>query len=58
MEGIEQIVSLAMNSGMAIVITVYFLIRDWKFQTSMQEMLGEFRATLSEIKDMVRAFHE
>ena len=57
MDSMEQIVSLALNSGLAIVITVYFLLRDWKFQGQLTELMGEFRATLESIKDMIAGYH-
>lgn len=46
MDNIEAWVNLAMNSGLAIVIVVYFLMRDWKFQQTLQEVLSELKATL------------
>jgi len=43
---LEAWVNLAMNSGLAIIIVVYFLLRDWKFQASLQDVLSELKATL------------
>ena len=46
MEGMESIVNLAMNTGLAVVIVIYFLLRDWKFQQSLTDVLAELKATL------------
>lgn len=46
METMETIVQLAMNNGMAIVITVYFLIRDWKYQATLTNLLGTLNSAV------------
>lgn len=61
MEGMEQIVNLALNSGMSILITVYFLYRDWKYQSQIVETLAQLnevmRSTTEAIKTL-EAFHK
>lgn len=60
MEGIETIVNLAMNSGMSILITVYFLYRDWKYQGQLIDLLSNVSSTLANLKDIVevlRGYH-
>lgn len=46
MEGIETIVNMAMNSGMSILITCYFLYRDWKYQQTLVNLLGTLSAAI------------
>ena len=60
MEGIENIVNLAMNSGMSILITVYFLYRDWKYQGQLINLMGNVSSVLSDLKGVteeLRRFH-
>lgn len=60
MENIDAIVNLAMNSGMSILITVYFLYRDWKYQGQLIELLGNVSTTLTSLKEIVevlRGYH-
>lgn len=61
MEGIEAIVNLAMNSGMSILITVYFLYRDWKYQGQLIDLLSNVSTTLAGLKDIVevlKGYHQ
>ena len=61
MEGIEAIVNLAMNSGMSILITVYFLYRDWKYQGQLIDLLSNVSTTLASLKDIVevlKGYHQ
>lgn len=46
MEGIENIVNMAMNHGMSILITCYFLYRDWKYQQTLTSLLGNLGAAM------------
>lgn len=60
MEGIEQIVNLAMNSGMSILITVYFLYRDWKYQGQLINLMGNISTVLADLKaitEVLRGYH-
>ena len=61
MEGIEAIVNLAMNSGMSILITVYFLYRDWKYQGQLIDLMSNISTVLADLKGItegLRRFHE
>lgn len=61
MENIEQIVNLAMNSGMSIMITVYFLYRDWKYQGQLISLMSNISSVLdnlTSVTDGLRRFHE
>lgn len=60
MDNIEQIVNLAMNSGMSIMITVYFLYRDWKYQGQLISLMSNISSVLSNlvgITEGLRRFH-
>lgn len=57
---LENVVNLAMNSGMSILITCYFLYRDWKYQAQLVELLGNVSNTLgrlSEVVEVLRGYH-
>lgn len=57
MENINEIVSMASNVGMCVVITAYFLIRDWKFQGTIIEALGKLAAVTEQINQTIARLH-
>lgn len=61
MENIETIVNLAMNSGMSIMITIYFLYRDWKYQGQLINLMSNVSTVLADLKGItegLRRYHE
>jgi len=58
MENINEIVSMASNVGMCVVITAYFLIRDWKFQGTIIEALGKLAAVTENINQTINRLHK
>lgn len=58
MEGMQEIVSMASNVGMCVVITAYFLIRDWKFQGTIIEALGKLAAVTENINQTITRLHK
>lgn len=58
MENINEIVSMASNVGMCVVITAYFLIRDWKFQGTIIEALGKLAAVTEQINQTIARLHK
>lgn len=58
MENINEIVTLASNVGMSVVITAYFLIRDWKFQGTIIEALGKLAAVTEQINQTITRLHK
>lgn len=58
MEGMQEIVSMASNVGMCVVITAYFLIRDWKFQGTIIEALGKLAAVTEQINQTITRLHK
>ena len=61
MDNIEQIVNLAMNSGMSIMITIYFLYRDWKYQGQLISLMSNISSVLGNLTNVtegLRRFHE
>lgn len=61
MENIEQVVNLAMNSGMSIMITIYFLYRDWKYQGQLISLMSNISSVLGNLTNVtegLRRFHE
>ena len=58
MEGMQEIVIMASNVGMCVVITAYFLIRDWKFQGTIIEALGKLAAVTENINQTITRLHK
>lgn len=57
MENISEIVTMASNVGMCVVITAYFLIRDWKFQGTIIEALAKLTAVTDNINKTIDRLH-
>ena len=60
MENIEQISNLVMNHGMSVIITAYFLFRDWKYQGQLINLLTSVSTVLADLKNIVevlRGYH-
>lgn len=58
MEGIENIVQVALNSGMSILITCYFLFRDWKYQENLTKILGTLGGAVDRFNATIDTFVE
>lgn len=61
----DSLVQLASNVGMCVVITIYFLVRDWKFQGTIIEALGKLTAVtetmskaIDKINDTITHLHK
>lgn len=54
---IDSIVQLASNVGMCVVITVYFLVRDWKFQGTIIEALSKLTSVTDNINRTIERLH-
>lgn len=46
----EEMVNLIVSNGMSVVIIAYFLYKDYKFNQSILDVLGEMREVLSALK--------
>lgn len=53
MESIDQVVQLALNSGMSILITCYFLYRDWKYQNTLVSLLGTLSSAIDRFNSAI-----
>lgn len=53
MEGMEQIVQLASNVGVTVVVIAYFMYRDNKFMTELQKMLTTMNDSLTTIDQLL-----
>lgn len=49
----DQIVQVALNSGMSVMITVYFLYRDWKFQETLVKLLGSLENSIDRLNQIL-----
>lgn len=54
---IESLVQLISNVGMCVVITVYFLVRDWKFQGTIIEALSKLTTVTDNINRTIERLH-
>ena len=53
MEGMEQIVQLASNVGVTVVVIAYFMYRDNKFMSELQKTLTTMNASLTTINQLL-----
>lgn len=54
----DSLIQLISNVGMCVVITLYFLIRDWKFQGTIIEALGKLAAVTENINQTISRLHK
>lgn len=54
---IDSLVQLISNVGMCVVITVYFLVRDWKFQGTIIDALAKLTAVTDNINKTIERLH-
>ena len=47
---IAELVKLAVDNGLTIILVAYFLLKDWKFNESILDVLGEMKEVLAELK--------
>lgn len=52
-ESFKDILNVAVNYGMSIIITVYFLYRDWKYQGTLTSLLGTLSAAIDRFNSAV-----
>ena len=50
---IENIVQLLINNGTAIGVLIYFIFRDYKFNTQLSTTLAVLLTTVNAIKDFL-----
>ena len=50
---IENIVQLLINNGTAIGVLIYFIFRDYKFNTQLSSTLAVLLTTVNTIKDFL-----
>jgi hypothetical protein len=52
---IEPLVNMCINNGVAVVVVVYFLFRDWKFHDNLQVTLTTLIETVDTLKELVNS---
>lgn len=50
MESITGIVEIIQNTGFAVVLMAYFLIKDWKFNQQILDTLGAINTMLNKLE--------
>lgn len=53
MENVADIISLIQNTGVTIVILGYFIYRDYKFMSTLQNTLTTLVDTVDTLKDVI-----
>ena len=54
---IQALVDLISNYGMAFMVTIYFLYRDWKFNSTLLETMTALKDTVSALDTTVHRLH-
>lgn len=49
--GIEELVNLFVNNGVAIAVIVYFAVRDWRFTSQLTETLTTIKIILEQERE-------
>lgn len=49
----KEIVDLVVSNGIGVACIVYFMFRDWKFMSTMQDTLTALRESLDVIEKML-----
>ena len=47
---INDVIQLIMNNGMSVVLMAYFLVKDYKFNGHISEVLSEIKEVLATLK--------
>lgn len=55
---IETIVSIISNYGMAFAVTVYFLVRDWRFNDNLIETMQTLKDAVDSMKETMTLLHK
>lgn len=53
MNNVADIVSMIQNTGVTIVILAYFIFRDYKFMSTLQNTLTTLVNTVDTLKDVI-----
>lgn len=55
---IENIVQLLINNGTAIGVLIYFIVRDYKFNTQLSTTLAVLLTTVNSIRELLERSDE
>lgn len=50
----NEVVNLLVNSGVAVAVILYFMIRDFKFQETLQRTLQTLVDTVEALEDLIK----
>lgn len=51
---LKEIIDLLVSNGIGVTCIVYFMVRDWKFMTTLQTILTQLSDTTNVIKEMLK----
>lgn len=55
---LKEIIDLLVSNGIGVTCIVYFMVRDWKFMTTLQTILTQLSDTTNVIKEMLKERRE
>lgn len=50
---IKDLVDIFVNNGVSIAVIAYFCVRDWKFQSTLQQTLTTLVNTIDMLRDTI-----
>lgn len=53
---LQEVITLALNSGVSVVVIGYFMFRDYKFMENLQVTLTTLVDTVTVLHDIVKVF--
>lgn len=54
---LEALANFILNNGMAVGVTIYFLIRDWKFNEALLSTMTILKDAVSTLETTVHRLH-
>lgn len=54
---VETLANFILNNGMAVGVTIYFLIRDWKFNEALLNTMTSLKETVTNLNETVHRLH-
>lgn len=53
----NEMVGMFTNTGVTVVVLSYFIIRDWKFMTTLHDTLTTLVNTVSSLKEVIQTYN-
>lgn len=53
----NELITLVSNVGIPFTITIYFLVRDWKFNNTLVQTMTTLTDTVNTLKETIKMLH-